>query len=193
MNDTMIVGTIATPAGTLGAAISPYGLGRLAFPTEGLAACELWARRWAPTAHVQPDGAQLDNLAEQLAAYFEGRLRVFDIPLDLRGTPFQIAAWRALLEIGYGEVRTYSAHAAAIGHPRAIRAVGAANGANPIPIIVPCHRLIGKSGSLVKYGGGLDIKRRLLELEGVIVDKDSRVGRGDIMCSDGIARVDTGP
>ena len=178
MSDTIIIGTIATPAGALGAAISPYGLGHLAFATEGLAACELWARRWAPAAHVRPDGAQLDDLAEQLAAYFEGRLRAFDIPLDLRGTPFQLAAWRALLEIGYGEVRTYSAHAAAIGRPQAIRAVGAANGANPISIIVPCHRLIGKSGSLIKYGGGLDIKRRLLEIEGVIVDKDGRVSEG---------------
>jgi O-6-methylguanine DNA methyltransferase len=178
MNDTIIVGTIATPAGALGAVISPYGLGRLAFPAEGSAACELWARRWAPAARVERGGAQLDDLAQQLAAYFEGRLRAFDMPLDLRGTPFQIAAWRGLLEIGYGEVRTYSAHAAAIGQPRAIRAVGAANGANPISIIVPCHRLIGKSGALVKYGGGLDIKRRLLELEGVIVDEDGRVSQG---------------
>jgi O-6-methylguanine DNA methyltransferase len=167
MNDTVIVGTIATPAGTLGAALSPQGLGRLTFSTEDLGACEAWARRWMPNARVERRGAQFDDLARQLAAYFEGRLRVFDIPLDLRGTSFQIAAWRALLEIGYGEVRTYSAHAAAIGHPRAIRAVGAANGANPIPIIVPCHRLIGKNGSLIKYGGGLDIKRRLLEIEGV--------------------------
>jgi O-6-methylguanine DNA methyltransferase len=169
MNDSVIIGTIATPAGVLGAVISPQGLGRLTFPREDLAGCEQWARRWLPGVRIQHGGAQLEQLAEQLNAYFAGTLRAFDIPLDLRGTPFQIAAWQALLEIGYGQVRSYSAHAAAIGRPQAIRAVGAANGANPIPIIVPCHRLIGKSGSLIKYGGGLDIKRRLLELEGVVL------------------------
>ena len=106
-----------------------------------------------------------------------GRLREFSIPLDPRGTAFQLEVWRALQGVGYGEVRTYSEIAAAIGRPRAVRAVGAANGANPIPIIIPCHRLIGKSGSLIKYGGGLDMKRRLLELEGALVSDESRVTR----------------
>ena len=167
MNDTVIMGTIATPAGTLSAAFSPEGLGYLGFHSEGWASCERWVRRWLPQARVEQGGQPLDDLAEQLSAYFAGTLRVFDIPLDLRGTPFQVAAWRALLEVGYGEVRSYSAHAAAIGRPTAIRAVGAANGANPISILVPCHRLVGKNGALVKYGGGLNIKRQLLELEGV--------------------------
>ena len=171
MSDTVTLGTIATPVGPLGAAFTSRGLGRLAFADEGLAACEAWARRWLPGAALAPGGPPLDALAAQLAAYFDGRLREFDIQLDLRGTPFQLTAWHGLLEVGYGQVRSYAAHAAAIGHPRAIRAVGAANGANPIPILVPCHRLIGASGSLVKYGGGLDVKRRLLELEG------ARIGR----------------
>jgi O-6-methylguanine DNA methyltransferase len=166
MNDTVIIGAIPTPLGSLGAAFTPRGLGRLAFADEGLAACAVWARRWLPGATLAHGGPQLDALAAQLAAYFDGRLRGFSVPLDLRGTPFQLAAWRGLLEVGYGQVRSYAAHAAAIGRPRAIRAVGAANGANPIPILVPCHRLIGSSGSLVKYGGGLEVKRRLLELEG---------------------------
>jgi O-6-methylguanine DNA methyltransferase len=165
MNGTVIVGTIATPGGTFGAALSPQGLGRLTFSTEGLAACEAWAQRWLPQARVERSGSQLDDLAGQLTAYFEGRLRAFDIPLDLRGTPFQIAAWRALLEIGYGEVRTYSAHAAAIGRPLAVRAVGAANGANPIPIVIPCHRVVGSNGSLTGFGGGIETKRWLLALE----------------------------
>jgi epoxyqueuosine reductase len=165
MSDTVILGTIETPAGPLGAAFSPRGLGRLAFADEGLAVCEAWVRRWLPGAAIARSGPQLDDLAAQLAAYFAGRLRDFSVPLDLRGTPFQLAAWQGLLEVGYGQVRSYAAHAAAIGRPRAIRAVGAANGANPIPILVPCHRLIGSSGSLVKYGGGLDLKRQLLELE----------------------------
>jgi O-6-methylguanine DNA methyltransferase len=169
MNSTVTLGTIETPIGLIGAAFSAHGLGRLAFADEGLAACEAWARRWLPDAAIAYGGSSIDDLATQLAAYFDGRLRDFDVALDLRGTPFQLAAWHGLLEVAYGQVRSYAAHAAAIGHPRAIRAVGAANGANPIPILVPCHRLIGSSGSLVKYGGGLDLKRRLLELEGVTI------------------------
>ena len=169
MNNTVTLGTIETPIGSLGAAFTARGLGRLAFADEGLAACEAWARRWLPDAPIAYGGPSIDALAAQLAAYFDGRLRDFDIPCDLRGTPFQLAAWHGLLEVVYGQVRSYAAHAAAIGHPRAIRAVGAANGANPIPILVPCHRLIGSSGSLIKYGGGLDVKRRLLELEGAPV------------------------
>jgi O-6-methylguanine DNA methyltransferase len=166
MNDTVVIGTIATPLGLLGAAFTARGLGRLAFAGEGLAACEAWARRWLPGAVLVHGGSQLDALTAQLAAYFDGRLRDFTVPLDLRGTPFQLAAWHGLLEVGYGQMRSYAAHATAIGYPRAIRAVGAANGANPIPILVPCHRLVGSNSSLVKYGGGLEVKRRLLELEG---------------------------
>jgi O-6-methylguanine DNA methyltransferase len=168
MTDTVTIGRIETPEGAFGAAFTSRGLGRLTFPSEGLAACEAWARRWAPGVSRRESGWQLEELAAQLADYFAGRLRTFEIPLDLRGTPFQLAAWQALTEIGYGQVRTYAEHAAAIGRPRAVRAVGAANGANPVPILVPCHRLIGKGGSLVKYGGGLDVKRRLLELEGAL-------------------------
>jgi O-6-methylguanine DNA methyltransferase len=159
---------VKTPAGPFGAVFSPCGLGRLTFPTEDLITCEAWIRRWAPEAHIKRSGRRLDDLAEQLTAYFEGQLREFAIPLDLRGTSFQIQVWRALHEIGYGEVRTYSEVAATIGRPQAMRAVGAANGANPIPIIVPCHRLIGKSGSLINYGGGIELKRRLLQLEGAL-------------------------
>jgi O-6-methylguanine DNA methyltransferase len=168
MNDIVILGTAKSPAGAFGAVFSTAGLGRLTYPTETLDSCEAWARRWAPGARVLWGGRHLDDLAAQLTAYFEGRLREFSIPLDARGTAFQIEVWRALQGVGYGEVRTYSEVAAAIGRPQAVRAVGAANGANPIPIIIPCHRLIGKNGSLIKYGGGLDMKRRLLELEGAL-------------------------
>ena len=102
----------------------------------------------------------------QLRAYFAGQLRHFDLPLDLQGTDFQLRVWRELERIPYGETRSYSQIAAAIGAPQAVRAVGAANGANPIPIVVPCHRVIGAGGKLVGYGGGLPLKKRLLELEG---------------------------
>jgi O-6-methylguanine DNA methyltransferase len=104
----------------------------------------------------------------QLRAYFEGALREFELPLDMQGTDFQKRVWTQLRTIPYGETRSYGQIAAAIGAPTAVRAVGAANGANPIAIVVPCHRVIGASGKLVGYGGGLALKKRLLELEGGI-------------------------
>jgi methylated-DNA-[protein]-cysteine S-methyltransferase len=102
----------------------------------------------------------------QLTAYFAGELRAFDLPLDMVGTEFQKRVWHELLTIPYGEIRSYRRVAHAIGAPHAVRAVGAANGANPIPIVVPCHRVIGSSGKLTGYGGGLPLKKRLLDLEG---------------------------
>jgi methylated-DNA-[protein]-cysteine S-methyltransferase len=108
----------------------------------------------------------LREAANQLQAYFAGQLRVFGIPLDLQGTEFQIRVWRQLQEIPFGETRSYAQIAQAIGRPKAVRAVGAANGANPIAIVVPCHRVIGSGGKLTGYGGGLPLKKRLLELEG---------------------------
>jgi methylated-DNA-[protein]-cysteine S-methyltransferase len=104
----------------------------------------------------------------QLLAYFAGHLREFQVPLDMQGTSFQLRVWRQLGTIPYGETRSYLQIATAIGSPAAVRAVGAANGANPIPIVVPCHRVIGASGKLVGYGGGLPLKKRLLELEGAL-------------------------
>ena len=101
----------------------------------------------------------------QLHAYFAGELRRFELPLAPRGTSFQLSVWEALLEIPYGSTATYSELAAAIGRPSACRAVGAANGRNPLAVIVPCHRVIGAGGALTGYGGGLERKRRLLALE----------------------------
>lgn len=101
----------------------------------------------------------------QLEEYFAGRRKTFDVPLALRGTPFQLSVWNALRQIEYGETRSYSDIARVIGRPAAVRAVGAANGANPIPIIIPCHRVIGRTGALTGFGGGLDVKRRLLDFE----------------------------
>jgi methylated-DNA-[protein]-cysteine S-methyltransferase len=102
---------------------------------------------------------------DQLSAYFAGSLREFSLPLEMAGTDFQMRVWRVLLEIPYGETRSYRDLAIALGKPTAVRAVGAANGANPLPIVVPCHRVIGANGSLVGYGGGLHLKKRLLALE----------------------------
>ena len=110
--------------------------------------------------------ARIGEVCAQLRAYFEGKLREFRVALDMKGTPFQLRCWRHLETIPYGETRSYRQVAAAIGAPTAVRAVGAANGANPVPIIVPCHRVIGSGGKLTGYGGGLPLKKRLLELEG---------------------------
>ncbi|MGA2269638.1 MAG: methylated-DNA--[protein]-cysteine S-methyltransferase [Bryobacteraceae bacterium] len=104
--------------------------------------------------------------ARQLRAYFAGELREFRLPLDLEGTEFQKRVWRQVQAIPYGETRSYLQIATALGSPGAVRAVGAANGANPVPIVIPCHRVIGAKGKLVGYGGGLALKKRLLELEG---------------------------
>jgi methylated-DNA-[protein]-cysteine S-methyltransferase len=110
----------------------------------------------------------LMEAARQLRAYFARKLRDFDLPLDMQGTTFQKRVWKELEKIPYGETRSYMQVAVAVGAPQAVRAVGAANGSNPVPIVVPCHRVIGSSGKLTGYGGGLPLKKRLLELEGAL-------------------------
>lgn len=105
---------------------------------------------------------------KELTEYFSGKRREFSFPLDLRGTPFQLSCWNSLLKIPYGETRTYADIARAVGQPQAFRAVGLANNRNPIAIVVPCHRVIASDGTLCGYGGGLDVKRKLLELEGAL-------------------------
>lgn len=109
--------------------------------------------------------ASLKYASVQLRSYFAGKRRDFDFPLSPRGTEFQLAVWNALREIPYGETTTYGTLAKTIGRPDAVRAVGAANGANPIPIVIPCHRVIGSTGSLTGFGGGLPVKRWLLDHE----------------------------
>jgi methylated-DNA-[protein]-cysteine S-methyltransferase len=111
------------------------------------------------------DPGPFSAVAEQLDAYWRGELTTFDVPMDPRGTEFQKQVWTALTEIPYGETVTYGEIADALGKPRAVRAVGRANGSNPIAVIVPCHRVIGANGSLTGYAGGLEKKERLLNLE----------------------------
>lgn len=111
------------------------------------------------------DDSILDAARRQLDQYFAGKLRAFDLPLAPKGTEFQQRVWQALLAIPYGVTRSYGQQAAAIGSPQASRAVGLANGRNPISIVVPCHRVIGANGSLTGYGGGMARKQLLLELE----------------------------
>jgi O-6-methylguanine DNA methyltransferase len=147
---------------------SPVGPLFLAASTKGLVRLEFEARMQK----INPGIIQLHESKPALAPwlrelneYFAGQRRVFSLALDLRGTEFQLACWRALLEIPYGETRSYRDIAQAIGHPHAYRAVGMSNNRNPVAIVVPCHRVIASSGSLCGYGGGLDIKRKLLDLE----------------------------
>jgi len=120
------------------------------------------------TFHFESSAQLLEPYLRELEEYFAGRRRDFGFPLDLRGTSFQVACWNALLAIPYGETRTYADIARSVGKPNAFRAVGLANNRNPVAIVVPCHRVIASDGTLCGYGGGLDVKRRLLELEGAI-------------------------
>jgi len=119
----------------------------------------------------EQDSGLMRPYVRELEEYFAGKRREFSFPLDLRGTNFQLACWRALLAIPYGETRSYAAMARAVGKPKAFRAVGMANNRNPIAIVVPCHRVIASDGTLCGYGGGLEVKRKLLELEGALTKR----------------------
>jgi methylated-DNA-[protein]-cysteine S-methyltransferase len=118
-----------------------------------------------PNPEWSEDEAPVKETMRQLRAYFAGKLERFDLPLAPQGTPFQLDVWRRLCEIPYGETISYGELARKIGNPNASRAVGLANGSNPIPIVIPCHRVIGSNGKLTGYGGGLPIKEKLLALE----------------------------
>lgn len=115
--------------------------------------------------HWRESAEYLAETVRQLRAYFAGELEAFDLPLAPQGTPFQLAVWKRLCEIPYGETISYGELARRVGNPNASRAVGLANGSNPIPIVIPCHRVIGSNGKLTGYGGGLPIKEKLLALE----------------------------
>ena len=116
-------------------------------------------------ARLVSDDSQNQAALEQIHAYFRGALHAISVPLDVRGTAFQRAVWESIAAVPYGQTVAYGEIAAQLGQPRATRAVGQATGANPVPIVIPCHRVIGASGALIGYGGGLPLKERLLGLE----------------------------
>ncbi|MFJ1748190.1 methylated-DNA--[protein]-cysteine S-methyltransferase [Streptomyces sp. NPDC088116] len=147
---------------------SPYGPLTLVATDGVLSGLYMAEQRHRPLEETfgAPDPRPFTETLSQLAAYFDGELTEFDLPLRLNGTPFQRAVWAQLQRIPYGETRSYGELADALGKPAASRAVGLANGKNPISIIVPCHRVIGSTGGLIGYGGGLDRKQRLLVFEG---------------------------
>ncbi len=149
---------------------SPIGRLRLVATDQGLSHL-LFDQQVGEDMDSDGDPAEADDhpvlaaATTQLAEYFAGRRQEFDIPLDLTGTEFQRAAWSALANVPFGETRSYRQQAEAIGRPKAVRAIGAANGQNPVPIVLPCHRIVGSDGSLTGYGGGLPIKEYLLNHE----------------------------
>jgi methylated-DNA-[protein]-cysteine S-methyltransferase len=154
---TLIARTVETPIGELTLVASEAGLREI---------------HWAGTyvRKVAGDSPVLEAAAAQLREYFAGERTTFDLPLDLDGTDFQREAWLGLAAIRYGETVSYGEQARRLGRPAAARAVGAANGRNPLPIVLPCHRVVGSDGSLTGFGGGLDVKRKLLEHEAGVRD-----------------------
>jgi O-6-methylguanine DNA methyltransferase len=152
--------------GTINFASTERGLCRVLLPGESPSEMLAWLDRYIRPYEFLLGPEFNREAAAQLAAYFAGQRRAFDLTLDLRGTPFQKRVWEELAKIPYGETRSYQDIAIRVGNAKACRAVGMANHANPLPIIIPCHRVIGKHGSLIGYGGGLDLKSKLLRLEG---------------------------
>jgi methylated-DNA-[protein]-cysteine S-methyltransferase len=150
---------VRTPVGDLTLVASDCGLRAVLWPNDN--------DRVRLPSTPEPAVAHpiLDEAACQIEQYFAGARTGFDIDLDLRGTEFQVQVWEALSGIPYGETSTYGAQAEQIGRPTAVRAVGAANGRNPVSIVLPCHRIVGKDGSLTGFAGGLSAKRFLLDLE----------------------------
>ncbi len=159
-----------TTIGRLGVASTASGVCKVALPNEAEGFLPWLERRFAD---VREGAAPNAEVVRQLREYLAGERRQFGCPLDLRGTEFQRQVWQAVRAIPYGQTRSYGDVAQAIGRPQAVRAVGAANRANPVPIIVPCHRVVGADGSLTGYGGGLALKERLLRLEGALLPLSS--------------------
>ncbi|MGC9992199.1 MAG: methylated-DNA--[protein]-cysteine S-methyltransferase [Candidatus Cybelea sp.] len=161
MNSAIFRSTLETPLGALQLTVNGDGrLVEILLPNQK-----------PPAASATASSAARRGLRaarDQLRAYFLGKRRVFDLPLEPAGSPFEQRVWAALLAVPYGATTSYGAIATGLGLVNGARAVGRANGANPIPIVIPCHRVIGSDGSLTGYGGGLPLKRALLELEGAI-------------------------
>ena len=157
---------IDTSLGGLQAAVTEKGLCRILFSGEDADRWNLWFDRHFGRIPENGQHPLIDELESQLTEYLSGKSRVFSIPLDLRGTEFQTTIWTRLLEIPYGATVTYGDLAFEMGISGGSRAIGGAVGSNPVPILVPCHRVLGASGQLVGFAGGIDLKERLLELEG---------------------------
>ncbi len=159
--------SIATPIGRVHVAATSTGVARIELPDSNAGLrMNVWLALHFPETSIRAGVTPiLKRAIGQLEAYFTAARTEFSFPFDLRGTAFQMAVWQQVLKIPFGETKTYGEIAAAVGSPRAVRAVGAAQAANPVPIVVPCHRVIGSNGRLTGYAGGLETKRWLLEHE----------------------------
>jgi O-6-methylguanine DNA methyltransferase len=159
--------TMESPIGDLAIGATERGVCFIEFVQGDFVPNELvWIGRTFGEVEFIEASEPLAEARKQLKEYFAGQRQKFTLPLDLYGTEFQKKVWNQLILIPYGEVRSYKQIAEAIGQPKAVRAVGGANNKNPVPIVIPCHRVVGSDGSLVGYGGGLWVKEKLLELEG---------------------------
>ena len=162
---------IDSPVGPLELVVDDLGVRAIHFVTSRAVTAD------RVTEGDPPEHDVLQRLVTQLHDYFAGTRQQFDLPLlPERGTPFQRAVWKALQSIPYGETWSYSELAAKVGRPAAVRAVGQANGANPLPIVVPCHRVIGRDGTLTGFGGGVEVKRLLLSIEGCWMEEMGLLG-----------------
>lgn len=169
------IGSCDTPLGVVWVAACDEGVRVITVPGVTREDClREVSRRCSGEVLAQEDGPMVERAVRELQAYFAGELMAFGVPLDLRGTGFQRRVWQAVYQVPYGETVTYREIAARIGAPNAFRAVGAANGANPAAIIVPCHRVVGSDGKLHGYGGGVHQKRALLEMEADIRQREQR-------------------
>jgi len=165
MGELLATSEFESPIGQLRLAATAAGVVRIEFPVASGAGFWGWLTRNCRDAESVESLPALEQVRAELSDYFAGKLEKFSAPLDLRGTEFQREVWQALLRIPYGETRSYGEIATEVGRPKAYRAVGLANGANPVPLVVPCHRVIAAGGKLGGFGGGLEAKRKLLALE----------------------------
>lgn len=166
MSDRFYWASLEQPQGIFYIMAHERGVCRIAWPQESFDAIVRFHQYHAPEAPLIADAQPLKETIRQLEEYWNGQRTRFELPLYLLGTPFQIKVWTAVKTIAYGTVSTYSAIASQIGNPQAMRAVGTATGRNPVPIIVPCHRVIGKNGTLTGFRGGLRLKALMLSQEG---------------------------
>jgi len=162
-------GGLKTPHGVVTIVCGPKGVLKIELPGERKVRVDpaAIAKKAKLDLPIEEGGDRIERVRDELTEYFEGRRRKFRLPLAPQGTPFQHAVWDAVYAIGFGETTSYGAIAKAIGRPTAFRAVGAANGQNPIPIVIPCHRIVGSAGHLTGFGGGLPLKAALLAHEGI--------------------------
>jgi O-6-methylguanine DNA methyltransferase len=176
VGDRLFQSELSSPVGPLRLVSTGQGLAALALGDGASSWLERWLDRNFPGESPEPATGHHLDAATQLREYFAAQRRVFDLPLDLRGTPFQRRVWTEVARIPFGRTASYSMVALLVDRPQAARAVGAANGANPVPIVVPCHRVVGAQGDLTGYGGGLPVKRWLLAHEGVLVPGPVQMG-----------------